>query len=113
MDDISKEVDGEDKHVVVIGCTVRPESINSALRRAGRFEREITIGVPNKEDRIDIMKILTKKMRLRKEFPFDEIVKLTPWYVGADIQTLYNEASLLAVERNINEGADDKIEHND
>ena len=55
------------------------------MRRAGRFEREITIGVPNEEERIDIMKILTKKMRLREDFPFDEIVKLTPGYVGADI----------------------------
>lgn len=84
MDDISKE-DEDDRHVVVIGCTSRPETIDSALRRAGRFEREITIGVPNEDDRIDIMKILTRKMRLRKEFPFEDIVKLTPGYVGADI----------------------------
>lgn len=49
---------------MVIGCTSRPETIDSALRRAGRFEREVTIGVPNEDDRIDIMKILTKKMRL-------------------------------------------------
>jgi ribosome biogenesis ATPase len=48
----------------VIGCTSRPETIDSALRRAGRFEREVTIGVPNEDDRIDIMKILTRKMRL-------------------------------------------------
>ena len=54
----------------MIGCTSRPETVDSALRRAGRFEREITIGVPNEEERIDIMKILTKKMRLRDEFPF-------------------------------------------
>ena len=54
----------------MIGCTSRPETLDSALRRAGRFEREIAIGVPNEEERIDIMKILTKKMRLRDEFPF-------------------------------------------
>lgn len=70
---------------MVIGCTSRPETIDTALRRAGRFEREITIGVPNEEERIDIMKILTRKMRLRKEFSFPEMVKLTPGYVGADI----------------------------
>ena len=69
------------------------------LRRAGRFEREISIGVPNEEARIDIMKILTSKMRLRTDFPFEEMVKLTPGYVGADIQTLCKEASVIAVER--------------
>ena len=101
MDQLSQQ-DGNEKHVVVIGCTSRPETIDSALRRAGRFEREIAIGVPNEEDRIDIMKILTKKMRLRPDFPFEEMVKLTPGYVGADIQTLCKEASLIAVERIVN-----------
>ena len=48
------------------------------------------------------MKILTKKMRLRKDFPFEEMIKMTPGYVGADIQTLCKEASILAVERIIN-----------
>ena len=48
------------------------------------------------------MKILTRKMRLRPEFPFEEMVKLTPGYVGADIQTLCKEASIIAVERVIN-----------
>ena len=48
------------------------------------------------------MKILTKKMRLRPEFPFQEMVKLTPGYVGADIQTLCKEASIIAVERIVN-----------
>ena len=70
---------------MVIGCTSRPEAIDTALRRAGRFEREITIGVPNEEARVQIMKILTKKMRLRKDFPFEEMIKMTPGYVGADI----------------------------
>lgn len=95
MDELSQS----DKQVIVIGCTSRPETIDSALRRAGRFEREIQIGVPNEEARIEIMKILTRKMRLRTDFNFQEMVKLTPGYVGADIHTLCKEASILAVER--------------
>jgi len=67
IDDLSQS----ESQVVIIGCTSRPETIDSALRRAGRFEREVAIGVPNEEQRIDIMKILTRKMRLRPEFPFD------------------------------------------
>lgn len=66
MDELSQS----EAHTVVIGCTSRPETIDTALRRAGRFEREITIGVPNEEERIDIMKILTRPMRLRPNFDF-------------------------------------------
>jgi ribosome biogenesis ATPase len=95
MDELSRS----EKQIIVIGCTSRPETIDSALRRAGRFEREISIGVPNEEARIEIMKILTRKMRLREDFNFEEMVKLTPGYVGADIQTLCKEASITAVER--------------
>ena len=93
------ELDSSGERVVVIGVTSRPETIDSGLRRAGRFEREISIGVPNEEDRVDILRKLTKGMRLREDFPFDELVKYTPGYVGADIQTLCKEASIIAVER--------------
>lgn len=79
------ELSHSEKQIVVIGCTSRPETIDSALRRAGRFERELSIGVPNEEERIEIMKILTKKMRMRPTFSFEEMVKLTPGYVGADV----------------------------
>ena len=71
------------------------------MRRAGRFEREISIGVPNEEERIEIMTKLTKGMRLRPDFPFKELVSATPGYVGADLQTLCKEASIIAVERAI------------
>ena len=88
--------------MVVIGCTSRPETIDTALRRAGRFEREVNIGVPNEDQRIEIMKILSKEMRLRKDFPYEQMVKLTPGYVGADIHTLCKEASIIAVPRILN-----------
>lgn len=55
--------------------------------------------MPNEEERIDIMTKLTKGMRLRDNFPFQELVSSTPGYVGADLQTLCKEASILAVER--------------
>lgn len=56
--------------VVVIGITSRPESIDQGLRRAGRFEREIALGVPNEADRAQILQVLTKKMRLRQDLCF-------------------------------------------
>ncbi len=64
------------------------------MRRAGRFEKEIALGVPNEEARIEILKILTRKMRLNPEIDMREIVKMTPGYVGADISTLCKEASI-------------------
>ena len=79
--------------MIVIGVTSRPETIDQGLRRAGRFEREIIIGVPNEEARVQILKKMTKEMRLRDNFPFEELVKFTPGYVGADLQTLCKEAS--------------------
>ena len=86
----------------MIGATTRPESIDQGLRRAGRFEKEITLGVPNEESRLEILQILTRNMRLHSSIDFKEIVKLTPGYVGADISTLCKEASILAVSRIIN-----------
>lgn len=68
------------------------------------------MGVPNDASRIDILRILTKKMRLRKDFPFEDIAKLTPGYVGADITTLCKEASIIAVERIINTKAENENE---
>ena len=79
------ELDASGERVVVIGVTSRPETIDQGLRRAGRFEREITIGVPNEEARIEIFEKLTREMRLRENFPFQELVKWTPGYVGADL----------------------------
>ena len=89
--------------IIVIGATTRPESIDQGLRRAGRFEKEITLGVPNEEARIEILKILTQKMRLHPEIDMKEVVKMTPGYVGADISTLCKEASIQAVSRIIHE----------
>jgi len=97
LDDLEKS----DEQVVVIGITSRPETIDSGLRRAGRFEREVELGVPNEEARIEILEILTRGMRLEPNFPFKDLVKYTPGYVGADIQTLCKEASITAVERAI------------
>ena len=83
----------------MIGATSRPETIDQGLRRAGRFEREISMGVPNEEARIEILKKMTKGMRLEQDFSYNDIARLTPGYVGADLTTLCKEASILAVER--------------
>jgi ribosome biogenesis ATPase len=98
MDGLSME-NTNNKPVMVIGATNRPDSLDSALRRAGRFDREICMGVPDQASRERILRVMTTKMRLDGEFDFLSIAKLTPGYVGADIRSLTKEAAVIAINR--------------
>jgi transitional endoplasmic reticulum ATPase len=87
--------------VVVIACTNRPNSIDPSLRRFGRFDREIDIGVPDEKGRTEILTIHTKKMRLEKDVDLEEISKETYGFVGADLAQLCSEAALQCVRSKI------------
>lgn len=80
--------------VIIIGATNRPNSIDPALRRFGRFDREIDIGVPDENGRLEVMMIHTKNMKLDKDVNLIEIAKDTHGYVGADLAQLCSEAAL-------------------
>lgn len=95
--DLNKGESGS--RVLVIGATSRPDAIDPALRRAGRFDREISLGFPNKESRSKILKILTKNLKLSDAFDFKELADYTPGYVGADLLALAREAAMVAVSR--------------
>ncbi|KAI8874777.1 AAA-domain-containing protein [Backusella circina FSU 941] len=84
---------------MVIGATNRPDSLDTALRRAGRFDREISMGVPDEKAREKILKVLASKLRLEGDFDFAELAKGTPGYVGADLQALITTAGVIAVKR--------------
>lgn len=84
--------------VIVIGATNRPNSIDPALRRPGRFDREIEIGVPDKKGRKEILQIHTRGMPL-EEVNLDEFANLTHGFVGADLQSLAKEAAMKALRR--------------
>jgi transitional endoplasmic reticulum ATPase len=85
--------------VVVIGATNRVDAIDAALRRPGRFDREIEIGVPGEPDRIDILKIHTRGMPLAEDVSLDILSKQTHGFVGADIAALAREAAIRALRR--------------
>jgi len=85
--------------VMVIGATNRPDALDSALRRAGRFDREICMGVPDEEARLSILKVLTSRLRLSGDFDLPELARKTPGYVGADLTALTKEAAAIAVNR--------------
>lgn len=83
--------------VVVIGATNRPNTIDPALRRAGRFDREIDIGVPDEAGRLEIMRIHTKNMKLAPDVDLEEVAKGTHGFVGSDLQSLCTEAAMQCV----------------
>ncbi len=85
--------------VVVIGATNRQNSIDPALRRPGRFDREIEIGVPDKKGRKEILQIHTRGMPLDKDVTLDELAAVTHGFVGADLQSLCKEAAMKVLRR--------------
>ncbi|MHA1292772.1 MAG: CDC48 family AAA ATPase [Promethearchaeota archaeon] len=85
--------------VIVIGATNRPNSLDPALRRPGRFDREIEIKVPNEKGRREIFQIHTRNMPLEKKFSLKEYSQITHGFVGADIEAVCREAAMSALRR--------------
>ncbi|NWX15327.1 NVL protein, partial [Aegotheles bennettii] len=85
--------------VLVIGATNRPDSLDPALRRAGRFDREICLGIPDEAAREKILQTLCRKLKLPESFEFHHLARLTPGYVGADLMALCREAAVCTVNR--------------
>lgn len=94
MDGVSERGD-----VVVIGATNRPESIDPALRRPGRFDREVQVGVPNANARLEILQIHTRGMPLSPEVELEKMSQELYGYTGADLRALCREAGLKALRR--------------
>eukprot|EP00173_Palmaria_palmata_P002599 Plantae.Rhodophyta-Palmaria_palmata.ctg2716.p1 GENE.Plantae.Rhodophyta-Palmaria_palmata.ctg2716~~Plantae.Rhodophyta-Palmaria_palmata.ctg2716.p1 ORF type:complete len:535 (+),score=116.63 Plantae.Rhodophyta-Palmaria_palmata.ctg2716:60-1607(+) len=102
--------------VIVIAATNRPEAIEPALRRAGRFDREIELGAPDDAARFSILRKLCKRIRQADSVDFHLLAKKTTGYVGADLQLLVKEAGVLAIRRfataqaaNVRSGGEGKL----
>ena len=100
------------KQVIVIGATNRPNSIDVALRRFGRFDRELDIGVPDETGRMEILRIHTKNMKLAEDVDLSKIAKDTHGFVGADLAQLCTEAGLQCIREKMDiiDIEDDKID---
>ena len=85
--------------VVVIGATNRQDAIDPALRRPGRFDREIEIGIPDEEGRMEILDIHTRGMPLNEDVKLSKIAKITHGFVGADLEILTKEAAMRSLRR--------------
>ena len=85
--------------VVVIAASNRPNALDPALRRPGRFDREVEIGVPKKEGRLNILKIHTRNMPLDKTVNLKKIADITHGFVGADVSSLCKEAAMIVLRK--------------
>lgn len=91
--------DQRSTYVLVIGATNRPDAVDPALRRPGRFGREIVLGVPDENSRLEILSVLTRKLKLEGSFDLLKIARSTPGYVGADLAELADRAGNIAMNR--------------
>ena len=85
--------------VIVIGATNRPDAVDPALRRPGRFDREIEIRPPDKRARVEILKVHTRNMPLAEDVDLEKIAEMTHGYTGADLAALAKEAAMAALRR--------------
>ena len=95
------ELDGFDSRsgLVILAATNRPEILDPALLRAGRFDRQVLVDRPDKKGRIEILKVHMKKVQIATDVAPDAVAALTPGFTGADLANLVNEAALLATRR--------------
>jgi cell division protease FtsH len=105
LNQLLAEMDGFDSKsgLVILAATNRPEILDPALLRAGRFDRQVLVDRPDKKGRVDILRVHLKKAKLSTDVDPEKVAALTPGFTGADLANLVNEAALLATRR----GADD------
>ncbi|KAF8091466.1 hypothetical protein N665_0445s0051 [Sinapis alba] len=102
MDGPRNKADANDSsagYVLVIGATNRPDALDPALRRSGRFEREIALSVPDEDARAEILSVVVQRLRLEGSFDMKRIARLTPGFVGADLEGVANMAGSLGIKR--------------
>ena len=105
LNQLLAEMDGFDSKsgLVILAATNRPEILDPALLRAGRFDRQVLVDRPDKKGRVDILRVHLKKTKLSTDVEPEKVAALTPGFTGADLANLVNEAALLATRRGADE----------
>src|SRR3989344_811723 len=103
LNQLLAEIDGLEglKDVTIIGATNRPDMLDAAILRPGRFDKILLVGAPEDEGRLQVLRIHTKNTPLAEDVRIDELVKQTEGFVGADIEGLVREAAMSALRRDI------------
>ncbi|MGE0874873.1 MAG: ATP-dependent zinc metalloprotease FtsH [Burkholderiales bacterium] len=101
LNQLLAELDGFDPAtgLVLLGATNRPEVLDPALLRAGRFDRQVLVDRPDKSGRVQILEVHVKRIRLAPDIALEQVAALTPGFSGADLANLVNEAALVATRR--------------
>jgi cell division protease FtsH len=101
LNQLLSEMDGFDPSVglIILAATNRPEILDPALLRAGRFDRQVLVDRPDRRGRLEILRVHGRKVRLDPTLQFDDVAALTPGFSGADLANLVNEAALAATRR--------------
>ena len=101
LNQLLSEMDGFDSSVglIILSATNRPEILDPALLRAGRFDRQVLVERPDRKGRSEILKVHVRKIKLDAQLNLDEVAALTPGFSGADLANLVNEATLVATRR--------------
>jgi cell division protease FtsH len=103
LNQLLAEIDGfstdASRPVIIMAATNRPEVLDQALLRAGRFDRQVEVGNPDLIGRVQILKIHSKGIKLARDFDIDRAARITPGFSGADLANAMNEAALLAARR--------------
>ncbi|VAI93923.1 unnamed protein product [Triticum turgidum subsp. durum] len=94
---------------IVLAATNRPDVLDSALLRPGRFDRQVTVDRPDVAGRVRILEVHSRGKALAKDVDFDKVARRTPGFTGADLQNLMNEAAILAARRDLKEISKDEI----
>lgn len=109
LNQLLAELDGFDSQsgIILLAATNRPEILDPALLRSGRFDRQVLVDKPDKIGRIAILNLHTKKTKIAEDVDLEKIAALTSGFTGADLENLVNEASLIATRKNANEVVED------
>jgi cell division protease FtsH len=101
LNQLLSELDGFDPRqgIVLLAATNRPEILDPALLRAGRFDRQVLVDRPDKKGRVDILEVHIKKVKLDPQLELEQVAALTPGFSGADLANLVNEAAIVATRR--------------
>eukprot|EP00892_Ulva_mutabilis_P007098 jgi/Ulvmu1/4760/UM020_0045.1 len=105
------EMDGFEGNtgIILLAATNRPDVLDSALLRPGRFDRQVTVDRPDVAGRVAILKVHARGKTLAKDIDFDKVARRTPGFTGADLQNLMNEAAIMAARRDLKEISKDEI----
>ena len=111
LNQLLTEMDGFEGNtgIIIVAATNRPDVLDSALLRPGRFDRQVTVERPDYSGRLQILKVHARDKTLSKDVDLDKVARRTPGFTGADLANLLNEAAIFAARRELNEVSNDEI----